>query len=301
MTFLYYRRSRKQPSHIGDFGIKFKCPKGHYYSCYSKNVLPVVCIDVDGTLVGSSGSPTDKVLAAIGESISRGQNLILSTARGAMGPTYGYAKTLNSNGWHIFHAGAALVNTGHQPTREYPVPSDVLETCIGVAIERDWALELYWKSDYRAFRHSDFTRLHAEMLGIDLQVGGPTEVEGDIVRLQFVVSETSLSDVKDALDGTGTLRSATSPAMPGVYFVSITQLGVTKGKAVTEISSILDINLSDVMMVGDGHNDLDALRVVGHGVAMGNAEQEVIDESRYLVDTVDNDGLVDALELSWSL
>ena len=69
----------------------------------------------------------------------------------------------------------------------------------------------------------------------------------------------------------------------------------------TEISSMLDINLSDVMMVGDGHNDLDALRVVGHGVAMGNAEQEVIDESRYLVDTVDNDGLVDALELSWSL
>ncbi len=121
------------------------------------------------------------------------------------------------------------------------------------------------------------------------------------MRLQFVVSETSLSDVKDALDGTGTLRSATSPAMPGVCFVSITQLGITKGKAVTEISSMLDINLSDVMMVGDGHNDLDALRVVGHGVAMGNAEQEVIVESRYLVDTVDNDGLVDALELSWSL
>ena len=55
------------------------------------------------------------------------------------------------------------------------------------------------------------------------------------------------------------------------------------------------------MMVGDGHNDLDALRVVGHGVAMGNAEQEVIDQARYLVDTVDNDGLIEALELSWSL
>jgi len=264
-------------------------------------VLPIVCIDVDGTLVGSSGSPTDKVLAAIGESVSRGQNLILSTARGAMGPTYQYAKILNPKGWHIFHAGAALINTGGQLTREYPIPSDVLETCIRVAIEREWALELYWKSNYRAFRHSDFARRHAEMLGIDLEIGGPTDVEGDIVRLQFVIPESSLPDVKEALDGSGTLRSATSPAMPGVCFVSITQSGITKGKAITEISSMLNIDLSDVMMVGDGHNDLDALRVVGHGVAMGNAEQQVIDEARYLVDTVDNDGLVEALEFSWSL
>ena len=42
---------------------------------------------------------------------------------------------------------------------------------------------------------------------------------------------------------------------------SITRLWHHKGKAVTEISSMLDINLSDVMMVGDGHNDLDALQV----------------------------------------
>ena len=264
-------------------------------------MLPIVCVDVDGTLVGSSGSPTKRVLAAINESVARGQRLVLTTARGAMGPTIKYAKTLNDNGWHIFHAGAALVNTGGESTREYPIPSDVLKTCIRVATERNWALELYWESNYRAFRHSDFTRHHAEMLGIELRVGGPTDVEGHIVRLQFVVPETSLSDVKEALDGTGTLRSATSPAMPGACFVSITQSGVTKGKAITEISSILGVHLSDIMMVGDGHNDLDALRVVGHGVAMGNAEQEVIDEARYIVGPVDSDGLAEALEISWDL
>ena len=203
----------------------------------------MICIDVDGTLVGSSGSPTENVMATINESATRGQKLVLTTARGAMGLTFEYAKSLNDNGWHIFHAGAALVNTGGQPTREYPIPSDVLKTCMRVAIERDWALELYWKSNYRAFRHSDFTRRHAEMLGVELQIGGPTDVEGDIVRLQFVVPETSLPDVKEALDGTGTLRSATSPAMAGACFVSITQLGITKGKAIMEISSMLGLSL----------------------------------------------------------
>lgn len=264
-------------------------------------MLPLVCIDVDGTLIGSSGVPSENVLAAISESKKKGQRLALSTARGAMGPTYEYAKILDPAGWHIFHAGGALVNTGGESTRKYPIPSEVLETCTRVAMERDWALELYWENNYRAFRNSDFIRRHADMLGVELRLGGPGDVEGDIVRLQFIVPETSLPDVKEALKGTGTLRSATSPAMAGVCFVSITQLGVTKGKAITEISSILGFPPSNVMMVGDGHNDLDALRVVGHGVAMGNAEKEVKDEARYVVDTVDNDGLAEALEFSWGL
>ncbi|MDG1845323.1 MAG: Cof-type HAD-IIB family hydrolase [Acidimicrobiales bacterium] len=264
-------------------------------------MLPLVCIDVDGTLIGSSGVPSENVLAAISESKKKGQRLALSTARGAMGPAFEYAKILDPAGWHIFHAGGALVNTGGEPTRKYPIPSDVLETCTRVALEHDWALELYWENNYRAFRDSDFVRRHADMLGVEQRLGGPGDVEGDIVRLQFVVSETSLPDVIEALEGTGTLRSATSPAMAGICFVSITQLGVTKGKAITEISSILDIQLSNVMMVGDGHNDLDALRVVGHGVAMGNAEKEIKDEARYVVDTVDNDGLAQALEFSWGL
>ena len=64
---------------------------------------------------------------------------------------------------------------------------------------------------------------------------------------------------------------------------------------------MLNIDLSDVMMVGDGHNDLDALRVVGHGVAMGNAEPEGVEEARYVVGKVDDNGLSEALEMSWDL
>ena len=145
----------------------------------------MVCIDVDGTLVGSSGSPSGEVLATIAESISKDQKLVLSTARGAMGPTYEYAKILNPSGWHIFHAGAALVNAEDGETREHPIPDYILETCIEIATERDWALELYWRSNYRAFRNSYFTRHHAEMLGIDLQIG-------DQLTLKEILSVSSL-------------------------------------------------------------------------------------------------------------
>ena len=50
-------------------------------------MLQLVCIDVDGTLIGESGEPTSGVLDAIMHARSLGQTLALSTARGAMGPT----------------------------------------------------------------------------------------------------------------------------------------------------------------------------------------------------------------------
>ena len=55
------------------------------------------------------------------------------------------------------------------------------------------------------------------------------------------------------------------------------------------------------MMVGDGLNDLDAVTTAGHGVAMGNAVDEVKAAARHHVAHVDDDGLVEALELSATL
>ena len=64
---------------------------------------------------------------------------------------------------------------------------------------------------------------------------------------------------------------------------------------------MLSLDVAEVMMVGDGLNDLDALEVVGHSVAMGNAHQDVLNSCDYVVAPVERDGLVEALELSWTL
>ena len=64
---------------------------------------------------------------------------------------------------------------------------------------------------------------------------------------------------------------------------------------------MLSLDVAEVMMVGDGLNDLDALEVVGHSVAMGNAHSDLLDSCDYVVAPVGQDGLVEALELSWGI
>jgi hydroxymethylpyrimidine pyrophosphatase-like HAD family hydrolase len=52
------------------------------------------------------------------------------------------------------------------------------------------------------------------------------------------------------------------------------------------------------MMVGDGANDVSALRAVGFAVAMGNAEHEARDAAAHHVGHVDALGLLEAFALA---
>jgi hydroxymethylpyrimidine pyrophosphatase-like HAD family hydrolase len=55
------------------------------------------------------------------------------------------------------------------------------------------------------------------------------------------------------------------------------------------------------MYVGDGHVDIGPMREVGVPVAMGNGEPDVKAASQYIVASVDDGGLVEALELALRL
>lgn len=52
---------------------------------------------------------------------------------------------------------------------------------------------------------------------------------------------------------------------------------------------------SETMAFGDGENDIEMLKYVGTGVAMGNASDEVKAAADYVTDSVDDDGIANAL------
>ena len=79
--------------------------------------------------------------------------------------------------------------------------------------------------------------------------------------------------------------------------LEILPLGNDKARGVRTLLTHLDVDVSRVVAVGDGENDLGMLRLVGRGVAMGNAGAEVKAAAREtLVATNDEDGVAEAIQ-----
>jgi hypothetical protein len=264
-------------------------------------VLPLVCIDVDGTLVGSAGTPTDAVWSAAAAAVGRGQHLAICTARPPFAITWGYAERLDPSGWHIFHNGAALVQTGSRASRPWPLRSEHVQQCVATAAQRRWVLEHYDVFEMAVDSDATLAVEHAGLLGVAHQRRDPATLAGPMVRVQYVVPIAEAPAAVAAAPAGTEAHAATSPVMPGAAFVSVTLEGVTKAAAIVELATVLGVPLAEVMMVGDAANDIAAMGVVGHPVAMGNADPATRAVARHHVAHVDGDGLAEALALSAEL
>lgn len=69
-----------------------------------------------------------------------------------------------------------------------------------------------------------------------------------------------------------------------------------KANAIHKILEYYGYSVEESMAFGDGGNDKDMLEAVGMGIAMGNAIDEVKTIADYVCDTVDNDGICEAID-----
>ena len=213
---------------------------------YGPVVLPLICLDVDGTLVGRAGEPSPALWAAAERARSRGQRLTLCTARLAGGPTRTWAERLDPLGWHVFHTGAARWRPATGEVRQEPIPDDAVAACQAIAAERGWVLETYSWDDYVVDSDDPLAVAHAALLALPHRRRPVSDLADPIVRVQFVVpADQAAAAVAAAPTGT-TASAATSPVMPGAAFVSVTVAGVSKAAGILHVADDLGVARSTV-------------------------------------------------------
>jgi len=74
-------------------------------------------------------------------------------------------------------------------------------------------------------------------------------------------------------------------------FVKLANRGVNKASAAKKWAKYHHLQLNQIMMIGDGDNDLGVLQVVGAGIAMGNAIDELKQVAGMVIGDVDQQGL----------
>ena len=261
-------------------------------------LIRLVFVDVDGTLVGSGSRIHPSVWPAADHARAVGVRLSLCSGRPGFGVSRSYAERLDPAGWHIFQNGASIVHLPIGASRSMHFAPDVVTSLIARARATGRQLELYTDTDYVVEQTSDRARAHALLLGVPFNPRPFESLAGPFVRAQWVVPLDQAPAI-DAEPHPGLeMSSSTSPVMPDTQFMNMTPDGVSKAAAVRAVAAGYGVPLDEVMFVGDGWNDIDAMRIIGHPVAMANAEPEVRTVARTMVADVDDGGLAQALALA---
>jgi hydroxymethylpyrimidine pyrophosphatase-like HAD family hydrolase len=246
----------------------------------------LAALDVDGTLLNFDGSLSPAVADAVARARDAGVHIVIATGR-SMHATLPVCDRLDiTSGFAISSNGAVVVDV---PART-PVDVATFDATESVRFFAD---------------HVPDALLAVEQLGVGYRVTGefpPGELDGEItVVTHDELLEAPVTRLVARLpngDREEFFELAHAAGLRGVdYAIGYTAWldfmprGVSKASGLATVCEKLSVRQADVLAVGDGHNDVEMLTWAGHGVAMGQAPDDVRAISDEVCGTVDEDGV----------
>jgi Cof subfamily protein (haloacid dehalogenase superfamily) len=256
----------------------------------------VVVTDLDGTVVRSDGTISDRSRDAVRDASDAGALVLVATGRP---PRWlaGIDTALGHNGLAICANGAIVYDLQRSEVVDaHPVEVDVIRHVmaelraavpeVGFAIERVDGLFAHepsyhprWEPETDTFIGDLDDVLDAPVAKV---LGRREGLDSDelLALARVLVSGTEVSVTHSSIDG----------------LLEISARGVTKASTLEALLAERDLAAPDVVAFGDMPNDIEMLTWVGHGVAVANAHPDVLAVADEVTSSNDDDGVAEVLE-----
>jgi Cof subfamily protein (haloacid dehalogenase superfamily) len=255
-----------------------------------------LALDLDGTLLTSQESVSDRNLAALEAARDAGLQIILASAR-----WYQLAERVALQ----VHAAPPVVACSGAQVRRLDDGRDLLD----VRLPEDFSRALYAICDEE---RSISTVVLDEHVLVKMDRAPDPSLAPPEMRFASSLAESADAQPRIALiQGTDAVQRLRRELEPGwadkVHFIisissygkpilTLTAMGAHKGKALTVACEDLGIGVEDVVAFGDSGNDLEMFRAAGASVAMGQADDELKSAATYVSAPNDQDGVALAIE-----
>ena len=251
--------------------------------------IRAVFFDIDGTLVSFK---THAVPAAAKKAINRlkkkGIKVFISTGRA-------YCDINNLEGiefdGYITANGTCCVDSKGKIIAQHLIPVENLEKLALFLKESPFPCAFITDKGNFINYADDLMRSVYQLVNISVPTAKPVSeiIARDVFQMSAFIDADCETELLTRIL-TGCNGSRWHPA-----FVDINAKNVDKAAGMNSFLTYFGIETKHTMAFGDGGNDIPMLKHAATGVAMGNASDEVKAAAEYVTGSVDEDGIVKAL------
>ncbi len=260
----------------------------------------MLVMDMDDTLLRHDLSISQKNIESIKKAQDLGVKVILASGRPDCAMNY-YASKLDidKNESYIISYNGAIISESKTKKIIFKkfLKSEHAKLLYKISKRNNVFIHTYEEKKIVTPQNNEYTEIESQITGMDVveqEKKFENFLENDVVKILMLEKPEKLSELEENLKPhlTNDLTMFTSKP----YFLEFMNKDVDKGKAVERLAEQLNIKREEVICMGDSYNDLSMIKYAGLGVAMGNAPDDIKNQSDYIAPTNMDDGVAYVIE-----
>ncbi len=252
----------------------------------------LVALDMDDTLLHEDLSISEKNIKAIRSMEQMGVKIILCSGRpyDSMTPYLPVLDIHNPDDYMVSFNGAYINRISGEEEFSGVIEGDILSALIDIGRAHNISVQLY-NPTLTVERYIDKTKNYEQLTGMKAEVVDDLKTIDYSVKVLFNhVAGDALENLRiDLVEKYGdTLNIFYSKP----FYIEVLNRKSSKGLAVKYLAEKLSIKQEEVLVMGDGFNDLSMIQYAGMGVAVNNASEGVKAEADYVTRATHNEDAV---------
>ncbi len=259
-------------------------------------MIKLVVSDVDGTMVTSEKRLTRATIEAARRLREAGVHLALVSSRPPRGMAF-LTMDLGLTGPLGGFNGATILAPDGAVIEERFVPEDAVRSSLALFAQRGVSPWLFADNQW-LIKDLAGDYVWKERVTVRFEPTVVDDFEPFIARCGKVVGASEQFDrlAECEQDLQALLGNTANAHRSQRYYLDVTNPHADKGTAVLAFAKWYGVDIADVCVLGDQHNDVPMFRVAGHSIAMGNAPADVAAEAKLHTASNEEDGWAAAID-----
>ncbi|MEB6065502.1 Cof-type HAD-IIB family hydrolase [Staphylococcus arlettae] len=238
----------------------------------------LIVMDMDDTLMNHENQVGEETKDYLIKIQDEGYKVVLASGR----PTEGMLPTarllnLDAHQSHVisYNGGNTVDVATENVTVNKPVSKENFDQIVDYCRKKSFFVLTYHDGHIIYEGEHEYMNIEAELTGLPMKKVDDLKayIQDAVPKVMGVDYVCNIVLAKSDLAGSFNDEIDVTTSKP--YFLEFMAKDVSKGNAVSALCDKLGISLEEVIAFGDSSNDISMLSVVGHAIAMGNANDEV--------------------------